>query len=162
KVGTPTVYGGATDLRRSVEVLDPADRPSLYEYDAIGGWMLRYGQPLGIEARGEDAPGEPTPTPPPPTESCTQPDPNDPAFCTTDDPRSSLATEPRDAQPASATDNTYRTSYTFPTTGQGATRTGPDGSLIQNAYTAGSEAAFGGGIEPAGLLASTMDGRGKF
>ncbi|MFI9387453.1 RHS repeat-associated core domain-containing protein [Kutzneria sp. NPDC052558] len=240
KVGTPTVYGDDTDLRRSVEVLDPSNRPSLYEYDAIGGWLLRFGLPLGIEARDDDNPGEPTATPPPPVQSCTAPDPNDPAFCTTIpgdsggpvfvrydadgvsirsytyddsgmltkvtdengdatsmtydsrgdvissttcravndcqttrtsypatitnpyDPRSYLATDTRDGRSASATDTTYRTSYTYHSTGQVATRTGPDGSLIQNSYTAGSEAGFSGGIVPAGLLASTMDGRGKY
>ena len=239
KLGTPTVYGDDTDLRRSVEVLDPSNRPSLYEYDAVGGWLLRFGLPLGIEARDDDNPGEPTATPPPPVESCTAPDPNDPSFCTTIpgdsggpvfvrydaegvsirsytyddsglltkvtdengdstattydargdvitsttcravndcqttrttypatitnqyDPRSYLATETRDPRSASATDNTYRTSYTYHTTGQVATRTGPDGSLIQNSYTSGAEAAFNGGNVPAGLLASTMDGRGK-
>jgi RHS repeat-associated protein len=84
KIGSPAVYGGATDLRRSVEVLDPANRPSLYEYDAIGGWLLRLGQPLGLEARADDQVGEPTPSPSPsPTQTCSQPDPNDPAFCTT-------------------------------------------------------------------------------
>ncbi|GAA3438968.1 hypothetical protein [Kutzneria kofuensis] len=66
------------------------------------------------------------------------------------DPRSYLATETRDARSASATDNTYRTSYTYHSTGQVATRTGPDGSLIQNAYTSGAEAAFGGGISRPG------------
>ncbi|MDX3194264.1 DUF6531 domain-containing protein [Streptomyces sp. MN03-5084-2B] len=239
KLGTPTVYGGDTDLRRSVEVLDPANRPSLYEYDAIGGWLLRQGKPLGIEARSEDTPGEPAETPPPPVESCTQPDPNDPAFCTTIpgdsggpvfvrydadgvsirtygydsngnlatvtdengdattmtydargdvvstttcravndcqtsrttypatianqyDPKSYLPTESRDARSASATDNTYRTTYAYHTTGQLTTQTSPDGSQITNAYTSGAEAAFGGGNVPAGLPATTTDARGK-
>ncbi|MFC3739289.1 RHS repeat-associated core domain-containing protein [Paractinoplanes deccanensis] len=84
KIGAPAVYGGDTDLRRSVEVRDPAGRPTLYEYDAIGGWLLRLGQPLGIEARDDDDVTEPSPSPStPPTETCEQPDPNDPAFCTT-------------------------------------------------------------------------------
>ncbi|MFF5055016.1 LamG-like jellyroll fold domain-containing protein [Micromonospora sp. NPDC000663] len=83
KVGQPTVYGGDTDLRRSVQVLDPANRPYLYEYDALAGRLLRSGTPLGLEIREEDRPGQTSPTPtPPPTEVCTQPDPNDPAFCT--------------------------------------------------------------------------------
>ena len=47
KIGLPTVYGGDTDLRRAVQVLDPADRPYLYEYDALAGRMLRSGSPLG-------------------------------------------------------------------------------------------------------------------
>ncbi|TVT48593.1 DNRLRE domain-containing protein, partial [Amycolatopsis rhizosphaerae] len=239
KIGTPTVYGGSTDLRRSVEVLDPADRPSLYEYDAIGGWLLRLGQPLGLETRSEDAPGEPVPTSPPPTESCTTPDANDPSFCTTIpgdsggpvfvrydaegtsirsfgydadgnlatvtdengdttsltydkrgnvdstktcrsatechtsyttypatvtnlyDPRNNLPTETRDARSPSATDTTYRTSYTYHPSGQVLTQTNPDGSSLKNTYTTGAEAAVGGGIPPSGLLATATDIRGK-
>ncbi|GAB3895328.1 hypothetical protein GCM10029964_075050 [Kibdelosporangium lantanae] len=83
KIGAPTVYGGDTDLRRSVEVLDPGNRTSLYEFDAIGGWLLRSGLPLGMETRADDKPGEPAETPPDPVRQCSQPDPNDPAFCTT-------------------------------------------------------------------------------
>ncbi|MEO3820196.1 LamG-like jellyroll fold domain-containing protein [Plantactinospora sp. B24E8] len=238
RVGRPAVYGDDTDLRRSVEVLDPANRPSLYEYDAIGGWLLRTGLPLGIEARPEDSPGEPAMPPPSPVESCTRPDPDDPTFCTiipndsggpvfvrygaegtsirsyayddngnlvtvTDengdvvsltydgrgnvtsrrtcrsatechtshtsypttitnpyDPRNDLPTETRDGRSASATDNTYRTSYSYHVTGQLLTQTEPDGSVVRNTYTTGAEEAVGGGAPPAGLLASTTDARG--
>ncbi|HET6532887.1 MAG TPA: LamG-like jellyroll fold domain-containing protein [Actinoplanes sp.] len=84
KVGLPTVYGGATDLRRAVQVLDPADRAYLYEYDALAGRMLRAGSPLGISTRPEDRPPTPSPTPSPtPTEVCSTPDPGEPQFCTT-------------------------------------------------------------------------------
>jgi len=83
KVGAPTVYGGADDLRRGVQVLDPANRPLLYEYDGLTGQLLRSGTPLGLEIREEDRPGEPTSPPEPPVEVCSAPDPNDPAFCTT-------------------------------------------------------------------------------
>ncbi|HET6213671.1 MAG TPA: LamG-like jellyroll fold domain-containing protein, partial [Micromonosporaceae bacterium] len=65
KVGASTVYGGDTDLRRSVQVLDPANRPSLYEYDALAGRLLRSGSPLGLGTREEDLPGYPAPTPSP-------------------------------------------------------------------------------------------------
>ena len=83
KVGVPTVYGGDDDLRRGVQVLDPANRPYLYEYDALSGQMLRSGTPLGLETRAEDKPATPSPSPTPtPTPTCPQPDPNDPAFCT--------------------------------------------------------------------------------
>ncbi|QFZ19014.1 RHS repeat-associated core domain-containing protein [Saccharothrix syringae] len=82
RVGAPTVFGGDDDLRRSVEVLDPANRTSLYEFDALGGRLLRFGLPLGLEARSEDAPGEPVPTPGEPVRQCSKPDPDDPAFCT--------------------------------------------------------------------------------
>ncbi|GGJ97687.1 hypothetical protein GCM10010123_29630 [Pilimelia anulata] len=83
EIGRPTVYGDATDLRLSVQVLDPRDHPYLYEYDALGGQMLRSGTPLGIEAVDDD-PTRPTPSPSPtgPVEVCTKPDPGDPMFCT--------------------------------------------------------------------------------
>ncbi|HEX8347167.1 MAG TPA: RHS repeat-associated core domain-containing protein [Actinoplanes sp.] len=86
QIGAPHVYGGATDLRRAIQVLDPADRPYLYEYDALGGWMLRSGTPVGQTTRPEDLPGanDPKPSPSPsPTKVCTSPDPGDPQFCTT-------------------------------------------------------------------------------
>ncbi len=68
KIGPPTIYGGDNDLRRSIQVLDPANRPYLYEYDALAGRLLRSGTPLSLETRAEDRPGEPTtpPSPPPP------------------------------------------------------------------------------------------------
>ncbi|HEV7973876.1 polymorphic toxin-type HINT domain-containing protein [Amycolatopsis sp.] len=239
KIGPPAVYGDSTDLRRSVEVLDPANRPSLYEYDALGGWVLRLGVPLGMETRPDDKPGEPAVPPAPPVESCTKPDLNDPAFCTTIpnssggpvfvrygsegmsirtffyddlgsltsvtdengdsvsmtydargnvtssktcrgpndcqtsyttypatatnlyDPRNSLPIETRDGRSASATDNTYRTSYAYHASGQPASQTAPDGGVIQNTFTNGSEAAIGGGSPPAALPATTTDERDK-
>ncbi len=82
KIGAPAVYGDDTDLRRSVQVLDPANRANLYEYDALTGLMLRSGVPLGLELRDEDRPGAPVPPPPPPVEQCSKPDPGDPQFCT--------------------------------------------------------------------------------
>jgi RHS repeat-associated protein len=239
KVGAPTVYGGDTDLRRSVEVLDPANRTSLYEFDAIAGRLLRLGLPLGMEARPDDKPGEPAETPPDPVEQCSQPDPNDPAFCTTIpsdsggpvfvrygvdgvsirtyfynddgtlktvtdengdstsmtydargnvtsqktcrsstecytsyksfpttitnpyDPRNDMPTETRDGRSASATDNTYRTQYTYHPSGQLATQTRPDGSGTSNTYTTGGEAAVNGGNPPAGLLNTSANANGK-
>ncbi|MEU4745599.1 LamG-like jellyroll fold domain-containing protein, partial [Actinosynnema sp. NPDC023658] len=41
KVGPTVVYGGDADLRRGVQVLDPANRPNLYEFDAVTGRLLR-------------------------------------------------------------------------------------------------------------------------
>ncbi|MEV6636335.1 LamG-like jellyroll fold domain-containing protein [Actinoplanes sp. NPDC051470] len=81
-VGRPAVYGDDHDLRRSIQVNDPADRPHLYEYDAITGRMLRSGVPLGLETRAEDQPRPSTPPADPPAEQCTRPDPQDPGFCT--------------------------------------------------------------------------------
>ncbi len=76
------------------------------------------------------------------------------------DPRNDMPTETRDARSTSATDNTYRTTYTYGLTGEIATQTNPDGSVTRNAYTTGAEAAYGGGIVPAGLLATSTDPRG--
>ena len=44
-------------------MLDPANRPYLYEYDALAGRLLRAGTPLGGQ-RAEDLPGSPPRTPP--------------------------------------------------------------------------------------------------
>ncbi|MCC8242701.1 polymorphic toxin-type HINT domain-containing protein [Saccharothrix luteola] len=82
KVGSPAVHGGGDDLRRSVQVLDPANRPHLFEYDALAGRLLRSGLPAGLELREEDRPGEPVPPPDPPQPVCGAPDPGDPQFCT--------------------------------------------------------------------------------
>ncbi len=79
KIGAPVMTGGAADLRKTVEVRDPADRRFFYEYDGIGGWMLRAGVPNGLGTREEDLPPAPTPTPSPTT--CNTPDPGDPQFC---------------------------------------------------------------------------------
>ncbi|HEY4025221.1 MAG TPA: polymorphic toxin-type HINT domain-containing protein [Candidatus Dormibacteraeota bacterium] len=240
KMGTPTVYGGDTDLRRGVEVRDPAGRPHLYEYDALAGRMIRSGDPSGLVMRDEDNPvaATPTPTPSPtPTTSCTSPDPTDPQFCTTVpttsggpvfdghsadgiairtyaydaqgnlsvttdengdsvrlgydgqgnvasrqtcrsssechteyytyptalsqlDPRSDLPTQHRDGRSASATDNTYLTTYTYTAAGDLLTQANPDGSTVRHVYTNGTEAAAGGGTVPSGLLLTTTDAVG--
>jgi RHS repeat-associated protein len=83
-IGASLVFGSADDLRRSVQIMDPANRPQLFEYDGLTGQLLRSGTPLGLEMREEDRPGSPTSTPPPPSEEvCSTPDPGDPSFCTT-------------------------------------------------------------------------------
>ncbi|MFJ6671242.1 LamG-like jellyroll fold domain-containing protein [Actinosynnema sp. NPDC091369] len=78
KIGPTAVYGGDADLRRGVQVLDPGNRPVLYEFDGVTGKLLRTGTPLGLELRDED---QPAPQPEP-VEQCSAPDPNDPKFCT--------------------------------------------------------------------------------
>ncbi|MFI1017525.1 polymorphic toxin-type HINT domain-containing protein [Streptomyces sp. NPDC020965] len=80
KIGTPAVFGNDKDLRRTVEVRDPADSPYFYEYDGLSARLLRYGEPLGIGPRTDPSP---TPTPTPTGPVCTSPDPDDPQFCTT-------------------------------------------------------------------------------
>ncbi|MBE1488907.1 LamG-like jellyroll fold domain-containing protein [Plantactinospora soyae] len=242
KIGAPAVYGGNRDLRRTVQVLDPADRQYLYEYDALAGRMLRTGSPVGLDTRAEDRPGyrAPTPTPSPsPTEVCTSPDPADSGFCTTIpdgsggpvftgneldgmiirsfgyndqgqqseitnengdkvdltynnrgnitsrktcrtatvchtsytsypstvtnpfDPRNDLPTETRDGRSASATDNSYRASYTYNDAGDLLTQTGPDNLPIRHLYTDGSGSSIGNPLNPPppGLVHSTTDTR---
>lgn len=82
QIGTPLVFGGSDDLRRSVQILDPANRPYLFEYDGLTGQLLRSGSPLGLETREEDLSLPVDQPEEPPTEVCTAPDPNDPSFCT--------------------------------------------------------------------------------
>ncbi len=79
KIGRPAVFGNDEDLRRTVEVHDPADSPYFYEYDGLTGQMLRYGTPLGL---GVPEPGESPGPEDPPEQICTEPDPGDPSFCT--------------------------------------------------------------------------------
>ncbi|MEW2521968.1 polymorphic toxin-type HINT domain-containing protein [Actinacidiphila alni] len=81
KVGAPAVFGDADDLRRTVEVDDPADQPYFYEYDGLTSRLLRYGEPLGIGKRDSDQP-TPSPTQSDPGQVCSSPDPGDPQFCT--------------------------------------------------------------------------------
>lgn len=242
RVGAPLVYGGDTDLRRGVEVRDPAGRLHLYEYDALAGRVIRTGVPAGLGLRDEDRPLplSPSPTPSPsPTWVCSTPDGTDPGFCTTIpgdsegpvfdghtgdgmgirtysyddngfqnaitnengdtvwmthdsrgnvtskktcrtlgtdchteyftypaeptnpyDPRNDLVIESRDGRSASATDTTYRTRFTYTSTGELASQTNPDGSVVQHTYTTGGESAVDGGVVPAGLPLVTTDARG--
>ena len=76
------------------------------------------------------------------------------------DPRSDLPTEHRDARSASATDTTYRTTYTYTSFGELASQTNPDNSQVSHRYTTGGEAAVGGGAVPTGLVLETTDPRG--
>ncbi|MFI0366733.1 DNA/RNA non-specific endonuclease [Actinomadura sp. 1N219] len=241
KIKTPTVYGGGTDLRRAVEVRDPAGRPHLYETDALTGQILRVGIPMGLDVRDEDKqPATPTATPSPtPTYVCTTPDPGDPSFCTNlpgntggvpdwmgmtlagmgirtfgyddkrhpvtitnengdsvkltyddrgntltrtacrtkdvchtayytfpavtnpADPRNDQPIAYRDGRSTSATDNRYKTGYTYISTGQVQTQTNPSGGgQVGYAYTVGGETAVGGGTMPGGLLRTETDPRG--
>jgi RHS repeat-associated protein len=75
------------------------------------------------------------------------------------DPRSDLPTEYRDARSASAADNTYRTSYSYTSTGELASQTNPDGGVVSHRYSNGGELAVGGGSVPTGLVLETTDPR---
>ncbi|WP_431037738.1 DNRLRE domain-containing protein [Streptomyces sp. P6-2-1] len=83
ELGPPAVFGDEDDLRRTVEVHDPVGQPYYYEYDGMTSQLIRYGEPLGLGVRQYDEQPEPSPSPPDPVETCTDPDPGDPTFCTT-------------------------------------------------------------------------------
>ncbi|MFY1651162.1 LamG-like jellyroll fold domain-containing protein [Solwaraspora sp. WMMB762] len=70
----------------------------------------------------------------------------------TPDARNDLLLTVRDGRSASETDDTYRTSYGYDTSGNQTTITDPLGRVTTTGYTDGtSTAAYGGGIAPAGL-----------
>ncbi|WP_297546882.1 LamG-like jellyroll fold domain-containing protein [Amycolatopsis sp.] len=81
------------------------------------------------------------------------------------DPRDDRVTADRDARSASATDNTYLTTYAYTTTGAISSTSVPGASTgaqrtSTTTYTAGTEAATDSGTEPAGLLATSTDPAG--
>ncbi|QKV74196.1 LamG-like jellyroll fold domain-containing protein [Amycolatopsis sp. Hca4] len=73
------------------------------------------------------------------------------------DPRDDLPTAFRNGNSADENDNTYLTGYTYSAHGDPLTVTDPLGAQTTNTYTAGTEAATGGGTQPAGLLATRTD-----
>ena len=82
------------------------------------------------------------------------------------DPRADLLLTSADPRSSSATDARFRTSYTYTPAGQLATTTAPvpagqsANPVTREDYTDGTEAAIGGGTEPAGLLEAVTDARG--
>ncbi|WP_307874373.1 DNRLRE domain-containing protein [Frankia nepalensis] len=83
------------------------------------------------------------------------------------DPRNDLVTVHRDGRSGSPTDDTYKTVYDYDALGHLASTTSPPtagfpgGRVTSATYTAGTEAAVGGGTMPAGLLASYTDANGR-
>ncbi|WP_330186416.1 LamG-like jellyroll fold domain-containing protein [Dactylosporangium sp. AC04546] len=70
----------------------------------------------------------------------------------TPDPRNDVMLTMRDGRSASATDNTYLTSYTYDGFGNRTAVTDPLGRVTRTAYTDGTTiAAFDGGLAPPGL-----------
>ena len=82
------------------------------------------------------------------------------------DPRNDKPTDSRDARSSSPYDPAYDTMTTYTSSAQIASRITPptaacpSGCKTSYAYTTGTEAAVGGGTEPAGLLASTTSPNG--
>ncbi|ELS55655.1 LamG-like jellyroll fold domain-containing protein [Streptomyces viridochromogenes] len=78
------------------------------------------------------------------------------------DPRNDKPLTYRDQRSSDYKDNRYRTAYTYNAQGLPLTVTRPDGSSAVTTYTAGTEAAVGGGTTPAGLvLTETTPGGAK-
>lgn len=83
------------------------------------------------------------------------------------DPRNDVKIAERDGRSASATDETYRTSWAHNAFGEEikvttpATEDFPVGRTATKTYTDGTEAAVGGGSMPAGLVKSAKDYKGN-
>lgn len=50
-IGDPEVTGTTKDLVRTVNVAGPGGASYVYEYDALGGWLLRTGRPVAADTR---------------------------------------------------------------------------------------------------------------
>ncbi|WP_020391989.1 LamG-like jellyroll fold domain-containing protein, partial [Kribbella catacumbae] len=48
-IGDPKVTGTSKDLLRTVNVTGPGSTSYVYEYDALGGWLLRTGRPVAAD-----------------------------------------------------------------------------------------------------------------
>ncbi|MDI2130549.1 LamG-like jellyroll fold domain-containing protein [Yinghuangia seranimata] len=70
------------------------------------------------------------------------------------DPRNDRLITTRDPRSVDARDNTFKTQYTYTAVGQDDTVTSPDGTSTSRTYTTATTPAQGGGVTPAGLLAS--------
>ncbi|WP_410595427.1 LamG-like jellyroll fold domain-containing protein [Amycolatopsis sp. lyj-23] len=73
------------------------------------------------------------------------------------DPRDDLPTAFRNGNSADQNDTTYLTGYTYSAHGDPLTVTDPLGGQTASTYTAGTEPATRGGMQPAGLLATRTD-----
>ncbi|WP_181647938.1 LamG-like jellyroll fold domain-containing protein [Streptomyces sp. WAC00263] len=77
------------------------------------------------------------------------------------DPRNDEPTTYADPRSSGPSDTTYATTHTYNANGDLLTTKDADGNTTTDTYTAGTEAAVGGGTEPAGLPATTKDANGK-
>lgn len=75
------------------------------------------------------------------------------------DPRNDKITEFRDARSASATDNAFRTRYSYDVKGRLLEQVTADNASVRHTYTDGNGEAVGGGNEPAGLVKTSRDAR---
>ncbi|MFB7469853.1 LamG-like jellyroll fold domain-containing protein [Kitasatospora sp. NPDC056184] len=76
------------------------------------------------------------------------------------DPRNDKPVEIRDARSTGPADNRYRTTIGYTALGLPEFTTLPDGRVSRTTYTTGTEPAAGGGLTPAGLVASEVSPSG--
>jgi RHS repeat-associated protein len=168
-------------LTSTVTVTDPAERTSTTSYDALRGQrVVARKDPLGAltsyayDTVGNlhtvtDPNGHATVTGHDPrgnivsTTTCRDADscwtsfasyhlnPSDPL-----DPRNDKQLTYRDQRSTDFRDDRYRTAYGYNTQGLPTSTVRPDDSTTRTNYTAGTEAAVGGGTVPAGLVSSQV------
>ncbi|WP_157856385.1 FG-GAP-like repeat-containing protein [Actinacidiphila yeochonensis] len=192
QLGTTSVSGSGTDLTRTVTITDPSGNEQAFDYDPLnGGRTTGYSLTDGSSrsytydtggflatttdenghsvTQTNDARGNTLSRTTCRDESATTCSTSySTYYLNTADPvdlRNDQVTEARDARSASATDDTYLTSYTYTADGQVASVTGPAGSgcptgcRTDRTYTDGTESAVGGGTVPAGLLKTATNGQ---
>ncbi|MEV5283126.1 HYD1 signature containing ADP-ribosyltransferase family protein [Streptomyces sp. NPDC052811] len=77
------------------------------------------------------------------------------------DPRNDAAITSADPRSTGPTDTKYATTSTYSATGDPLTTTDPDGHKTTQTYTTGNEPGIGGGTQPSGLMATSIDPRGQ-
>ncbi|MET8629108.1 LamG-like jellyroll fold domain-containing protein [Kitasatospora sp. NPDC004669] len=159
---TTTDIHDATRGNRLISRTDEAGNTTSYTYDT-GGFVHTVTDPNGHSTvSGQDARGNTVSlTTCRDVNSCWTSytsyyyNPADPR-----DPRNDKPTETRDARSAGPGDTTYRSTVAYTALGLPASTTRPDGRTTRTSYTTGTEAAYGGGTTPAGLLASETTAAG--
>nr|WP_240469175.1 LamG-like jellyroll fold domain-containing protein [Streptomyces sp. OM5714] len=180
-------YSDTSALASTVTVTDPAGKTVSSTYDALrgkrllattdenggtttvtydtGGFPRTVTDPNGHSViTGHDASGNPVSR-----TTCRDTDSCWTSFATyytnTDDPldpRNGKVLTESDPRSTSSGDTRYRTQHTYNALGLPTTLVRPDGTTASTTYTTGTEAAFGGGTTPAGLvLTQTTPGGAK-
>ncbi|WP_265867095.1 LamG-like jellyroll fold domain-containing protein [Streptomyces sp. SKN60] len=158
---TSTTYDALRGQRR-IASTDVAGGRTTYAYDT-GGYLHTVTDPIGHSTiTGHDAQGN----------AVSRTTCRDANSCWTSyaeyynnaadplDPRNGRQTTARDARSSSPADNRYKTTTGYTALGLPDKLTLADGRTSSTTYTTGSEAAFGGGTMPAGLVASTVTPQG--
>ncbi|MGW0313313.1 LamG-like jellyroll fold domain-containing protein [Streptomyces flavidovirens] len=170
---------GSAALGATVKVTDPLGRTTSATYDAVRGQrkVASANANGGVTTYTYDVGGYPhTVTDPNGNSSITGHDARGNAVSTTTcrdanscwtafteyylnakdplDPRNDKPTAIRDGRSANPSDDRYKTATTYTSLGLPLSSTLADGRSGSTTYTTGSEAAMGGGMTPAGLVAS--------